>query len=123
MFPGLAAALPHIRSGRIRALAVTGATRHPLMENVPTMIEAGFTGFDATQWYGVVAPAGLAAPVLRTLNDTLNATLAQAALHERLSGEAVQTMPMAPDAFARYIREDIARWTRLARERKIELDS
>jgi len=123
MFPGLAAAMPHIRSGRVRALAVTGATRHPLMEQVPTMIESGFTGFDATQWYGVVAPAGLAAPVLRTLNDTLNATLAQSVLRDRLSGEAVQPMPMAPDAFAAFIREDIARWTKLARERKIELDS
>jgi tripartite-type tricarboxylate transporter receptor subunit TctC len=94
-----------------------------LMDNVPTMIESGFSGFDATQWYGVVAPAGLSAPVLHQLNDTLNGTLGQAALRERLSGEAVQPMPMAPDAFATYIREDIARWTKLARDRKIELDN
>jgi tripartite-type tricarboxylate transporter receptor subunit TctC len=123
MFPGLAAALPHIRAGRIRALAVTGPMRHPLLDQVPTMIEAGFKGFDATQWYGVVGPAGLPAPVLRLLNETLVATLGQASLHERLAGEAVQPMPMSPETFARFIGDEITRWTRLARERGIELDN
>ncbi|MBL8306648.1 MAG: tripartite tricarboxylate transporter substrate binding protein [Rubrivivax sp.] len=123
MFPGLAAALPHIRSGRVRALAVTGLQRHALLKDVPTLIEAGFQGFDALQWYGVVAPAGLPAPVLKTLNDTLNAVLTGGDLRDKLSAEAVEPMPMAPDVFARYIAADIARWTKLARERKIELDA
>jgi tripartite-type tricarboxylate transporter receptor subunit TctC len=61
MFPGLAAALPHIRSGRVRPLAVTGLARHPLYKDLPTLIESGFKGFDAQQWYGVVGPAGLPA--------------------------------------------------------------
>jgi tripartite-type tricarboxylate transporter receptor subunit TctC len=123
MFPGLAAALPHIRSGRVRALAVTGAQRHPLLKDTPTMIEAGFKGFDAMQWYGVVAPAGLQAPVLKTLNDTLAATLAAPALADKLAAEAVQPTPMTPGAFAAYIRDDIGRWTKLARERNIDLDN
>jgi tripartite-type tricarboxylate transporter receptor subunit TctC len=123
MFPGLAAALPHIRSGRVRALAVTGAQRHPLLKDTPTMIEAGFKGFDAMQWYGVVAPAGLPPAVLKTLNDTLATTLAAPQLADKLAAEAVQPQAMTPEAFAAYIREDIARWTRLAKERKIELDS
>ncbi len=123
MFPGLAAALPHIRSGRVRALAVTGAARHPVVKDVPTLIEAGFKGFDAIQWYGVVAPAGLPAPVLKQLNDTLNAVLTGGDLRERLAAEAVEPMPMAPEPFARFIAADIARWAELARARKIELDS
>ncbi|HET9978129.1 MAG TPA: tripartite tricarboxylate transporter substrate binding protein [Burkholderiaceae bacterium] len=123
MFPGLAAALPHIRSGRVRALAVTGAQRHPLLKDTPTMIEAGFAGFDAVQWYGVVGPAGLPAPVTKQLNDTLAATLAAPALADKLSAEAVQPTPMTPDAFAAFIRDDIARWTKLARDRKIDLDN
>jgi tripartite-type tricarboxylate transporter receptor subunit TctC len=123
MFPGLAAALPHIRSGRVRALAVTGAQRHPLLKDTPTMIESGYKGFEAMQWYGVVGPAGLAPPVVRTLNDTLAATLAQPSFADKLAAEAVQPQPMTPEAFGAYIREDIARWTALARERKIELDS
>ena len=61
MFPGLAAALPQIRSGRLRALAVTGKERNPVLKDVPTMDEAGFKGFDALQWYGTVVPAGMAA--------------------------------------------------------------
>ena len=123
MFPGLAAALPHIRSGRVRPLAVTGNARHPLLKDTPTLIEAGFKGFDALQWYGVVGPAGLPAPVLKTLNETLNAVLAAPDLRDRLAAEAIEPTPMTPEAFARFIREDIERWTLLARERKIDLDS
>ena len=123
MFPGLAAALPHIRSGRVRALAVTGTARHPLLKDTPTMVEAGFKGFDAQQWYGVVGPAGLPAPVLKTLNESLNAVLTGGDLRERLSAEAVEPTPMTPAAFSSFIRADIARWTALARERKIDLDA
>ena len=123
MFPGLAAALPHIRSGRVRPLAVTGQARHPLLKDVPTMVEAGFKGFDALQWYGVVGPAGLPTVVLKTLNDTLNSVLTAADLRDKLSAEAVEPSPMTPDAFAQFIREDIARWTKLARDRKIDLDA
>ena len=123
MFPGLAAALPHIRSGRVRALAVTGAVRHPVVKDVPTLIESGFKGFDAIQWYGVVGPAGLPPPVLATLNETLNKVLQGPDLAERLAAEAVQPMPMSPEAFGMYIRADIARWTAIARDRKIDLDA
>jgi tripartite-type tricarboxylate transporter receptor subunit TctC len=123
MFPGLAAALPHIRSGRARPLAVTGSARHPLLKDVPTMVEAGFKGFDALQWYGVVGPAGLPPAVLKTLNDTLNAVLTGPDLRDRLAAEAVEPSPMTPEAFAQFIREDIARWTKLARDRKIDLDA
>jgi len=123
MFPGLAAALPHIRSGRVRALAVTGTTRHPVLKDVPTMIEAGFKGFDAVQWYGVVAPAGLPAPVLKTLNDTLAAALTGGDLRDKLAAEAVEPQPMSPEAFGNFIKADIARWTAIARERKIDLDA
>jgi tripartite-type tricarboxylate transporter receptor subunit TctC len=123
MFPGLAAALPHIRSGRVRPLAVTGTTRHALLPDVPTLIESGFKGFEALQWYGVVAPAGLPAPLLKLLNESLNTVLAGPDLRERLSAEAVEPLPMSPEQFSRFIREDIARWTGVARERKIQLDA
>ena len=123
MFPGLAAALPHIRSGRVRPLAVTGTARHPLLKDVPTLVESGYAGFDALQWYGVVGPAALPAAIVKHLNDTLVAVLAAPDLRERLSAEAVEPMPMTPEQFGQYIRAEIARWTQLARDRKIELDS
>ena len=123
MFPGLAAALPHIRSGRVRPLAVTGARRHPVVKDVPTLIESGYKGFDAIQWYGVVGPAGLPAPVLATMNDTLNKVLTGPDLRDRLAAEAVEPMPMSSADFGKYIKADIARWTAIARERKIDLDA
>ncbi len=122
MFPGLAAGLPHIRSGRVRALAVTGASRHPVLKDVPTLIESGFKGFDALQWYGVVGPAGMPPAIVKQLNETLNTLLRAPDLSERLAAEAVEPMPMSPDQFGRYIQADVARWTKLARERKIEVE-
>jgi tripartite-type tricarboxylate transporter receptor subunit TctC len=123
MFPGLAAALPHIRGGRIRALAVTGAQRHPQLKDVPTMEEAGLKGFDAQQWYGIVGPAGMPAPIVKQLNEALAKVLAQPDFKEKLSAEAVELQPMSPEAFAAYMKTDIARWTALAKARGILLDA
>ena len=123
MFPGLAAGLPHIRSGRVRPLAVTGPTRHPALKDVPTMVEAGFKGFDALQWYGVVGPAGMPSSVVARLNESLASVLTGSDLRDKLAAEAVEPWPMRPEAFAQFIREDIARWTKVARDRKIDLDA
>jgi tripartite-type tricarboxylate transporter receptor subunit TctC len=123
MFPGLAAAVPHIRSGRVRPLAVTGLARHTLFPDLPTLDESGFKGFDAQQWYGVVGPAGLPAPIVKTLNDTLATVLAQPELREKLSIEAIEPQPMSPDQFGEFMRADIARWTQIAKARNIQLDS
>jgi tripartite-type tricarboxylate transporter receptor subunit TctC len=122
MFPGLAAALPHLRSGRMRALAVTGPKRSPQLKDVPTMEEVGFKGFDAMQWYGCVGPAGMPADIVKRLNETLVAVLKAPDLAEKLAGEAVEPWPMTPEQFGTYMRNDIARWTTLAKARKIQLD-
>jgi tripartite-type tricarboxylate transporter receptor subunit TctC len=123
MFPGLAAAVPHIRSGRVRALAVTGLARHPQFKDIPTLDESGYKGFDAQQWYGVVGPAGLPAALVKQLNDTLASVLAAPDLHEKLSIEAVEPNPMSPEKFGEFMRADIARWTQLAKARNIQLDN
>jgi tripartite-type tricarboxylate transporter receptor subunit TctC len=123
MFPGLAAAVPHIRSGRVRPLAVTGKARHPLFKDLPTLDESGFKGFDAQQWYGVCGPAGLPAAVVKTLNETLAAALAAPELREKLSIEAVEPLPMSAERFGEFVRADIARWTQIAKARGIQLDS
>lgn len=123
MFPGLAAALPHLRGGRIRALAVTGTARHPALKDVPTMEEAGLKGFDAQQWYGIVGPAGMPAPIVRQLNEALAQVLAQPDFREKLSAEAVELMPMSPEQFGEFMKKDLARWSELAKARNITLDS
>lgn len=121
LFPGLAAALPQIKSGRMRPLAVTGAKRHPLVPDVPTLEELGYKGFDGVQWYGIVGPANLPPAIVTTLNAEINKLLANPELRERLSGEALEPMPMTPAEFGQYMRDDIAKWSKVAKERNIEI--
>lgn len=123
MFPGLAAALPHIRAGRIKPLAVTGLARHPLLKDVPTLEESGLKGFDAMQWYGVVGPAGMPADIVRQLNETLNSVLKTPDFKEKLTAEALDPMPMTSAQFGQYIRSEIGRWGKLAKDRNITLDA
>lgn len=123
LFPSLAGALPHIRSGRMRPLAVTGPKRHELLKDVPTFEELGYKGFDGQQWYGIVGPAGMPQSIVKTLSEALAQVLAQQDFKDKLSSEAVALMPLSPDAFVAYMKADIERWTKLARDRKIELDS
>jgi tripartite-type tricarboxylate transporter receptor subunit TctC len=89
--------------------------------DVPTFEESGFTGFDGVQWYGIVGPANLPAPIVARLNGEINRMLEGTDLRERLSGEALEPMPMTPEQFGRYIRDDVARWSRLAKERNIQI--
>jgi tripartite-type tricarboxylate transporter receptor subunit TctC len=121
LFPGLAAALPHIKAGKMRPLAVTGNRRHPLLPDVPTFEELGYKGFDGVQWYGIVGPANLPPAIVATLNKAINDALADPALRERLSSEALEPMPMTPSEFGTYMREDIAKWTKVASEGNIQL--
>jgi tripartite-type tricarboxylate transporter receptor subunit TctC len=122
MLPGLAAARPYIRSGAMRALAVTGTKRHPLLPEVPTFEQAGFRGFDGAQWYGIVGPAGLPAAITARLNAEINKMLGTPAVHRRLAGEAIDAMPMTPEAFGRYIEAEIKHWGTVARQRGIKVD-
>ena len=122
MLPGLAAALPHIRAKKMKPIAVTGLKRHALLPEVPTFEESGFKGFDGVQWYGIVGPAKLPAEITRRLNAEINKAIAAPMLQQRLSGEAIDPMPMTPEQFGKFIQADIARWSALARERKISLD-
>ena len=122
MLPGLAAALPHIKAGKVKPLAVTGIKRHPLVPEVPTFEESGYKGFDGVQWYGIVGPANLPPAIVKRLNEEIDRLLATPELRERLSGEALEPMPMSPEQFGQYMRDDIAHWTRLAKERHIELE-
>ena len=119
----LAPVLPQIKGQALRALAVTGTKRHPQVKDIPTLEEMGLKGFDAQQWYGVVGPANMPAPIVKVLNDALLTVLAQPDFKEKLSSEAVELMPMRPAEFAAYMKADLARWTQLAKARNIQLDS
>jgi len=122
LMPGLAAALPHIRSGKIRPLAITGLKRHPLQPDLPTFEELGYKGFDGVQWYGIVGPARLPTDITQRLNAEINKAITSPALQQRLASEALTVMPMSPEQFGKFIQADIARWSALAKERNIHLD-
>ena len=121
MLPGLAAALPYIKAAKVKALAVTGARRDPLLPDVPTFEELGYEGFDDVQWYGIVGPANVPPPIVKRLNDEITTMLETSEVRERLSGEALEPMPMTPEQFGRYIGDDIAHWRKVAKEHNIEI--
>ncbi|WP_395707384.1 Bug family tripartite tricarboxylate transporter substrate binding protein [Casimicrobium huifangae] len=121
MMPGLAAALQHIKSGKLRPLAVTGNKRHAVLPEVPTFEELGFSGFTAVQWYGIVGPAKMPLAVVSRLNEEINRAIALPELRERLSGEALEPMSMSSAEFSAFIAAEVARWTKLVRERNIEI--
>jgi len=122
MFPGLAAALPHIRGGRLRPLALTGKRRAEQIKDVPTLEELGLRNFDAMQWYGVVGPAGMPGDVVRRLNVSLAQVLSAPELREKLSSEAIEPQAMSPEAFGKYIQTDIARWTALVKAQNLHIE-
>jgi len=122
MLPTLYAAIPYLKSNRVRALAVTGQKRSSAEPNIPTFKELGFNGFDGQQWYGVVGPAHMPEPIATKLNIELNKVLASPEFNQEMTSEAMTLMPMSPTQFANYIKEDIARWAKVAKERHIEIE-
>ena len=122
MMPGLAAATPHIRAGKLKPIAVTGLKRHPLLPEVPTFEELGYKGFDGVQWYAIVGPAKMPPEIVKRLNEEINKAIATPELRQRLAGEAMEPMPMTPEQFGRFMAADIAKWAKLARERNIKLE-
>jgi len=122
LMPSAASASTQIRGGKMRGLAVTSAERSPLLPEVPTAAEAGLPGFVLEVWYGLLAPAGLPAPVAKRLNDELNAALALPDVKELFLREGATPQPGTPAEFANLVRTDIARWTRLIKETGIQVE-
>ena len=122
IFPGLAAAMPHVRSGAFKPLAVTGDKRHPLLPDVPTFKESGYEGFNGLTWYGIVGPAKLPESITKKLNEEINKALASPDLRDTFAAEALNVMPMTPPQFGKYIADEIAHWTEVARASKIEAE-
>jgi tripartite-type tricarboxylate transporter receptor subunit TctC len=115
--PGIAA--PHIRSGRLRLLAVGSPTRSPLFPDTPTLDEAGLKGFDADTVFGLYAPAGTPAAVIAKLNGEVNRILGTPAMRERINAIGGVPTPMSPEQFAAKMAEDGKRFGAIVRERKI----
>ena len=122
MFANLTAALPQVKTGKLRALAVTGQKRTAVAPELPTVIEAGVPGYVVTSWFGVLAPAATPRPLVQRLNGEL-VKLAQAPdLRERLAGEGAEPTSSTPDEFAAFVRKEIEQWTKVVRAAKISVE-
>jgi tripartite-type tricarboxylate transporter receptor subunit TctC len=121
-FTGSPAVLPHIRSGRLRALAVSSSARLPALPDVPTVAESGYPGFEADQWYGVVAPAGTPADVVARLNAAINQALQAPEVMQQMVGEGATPMPGTPQAFGALIAREIPRWREVIKAGNVHPD-
>ena len=121
MVPTLTTALPQIQNGRVRAIAVTGPTREQEVPNIPTVAET-IPGYDVVSWWGVVAPANTPRPAVDRLNADLVRTLAAADVKTGLLKVGMNASSTTPDQFAQYIRDEIAKWTKVAKAANIKLE-
>ena len=110
MFTGAPAVVQHLRAGKLIALGVSSSTRLSTLPEVPTVAEQGFAGFEADQWYGVVAPVGTPREIVASLNAAINLALTSPALKEKLTAEGAEAAANTPQAFSNHIQREIARW-------------
>jgi tripartite-type tricarboxylate transporter receptor subunit TctC len=115
MIPSTASVLPLVKAGRLRALAATSRTRTAAAPDVPTMIEAGIPDYDASSWYGLLAPAGTPRAIVSRLNTEMVRVLRTDEVRERLVGQALDPVGDTPAEFAARIREEIAKWCRVVK--------
>jgi tripartite-type tricarboxylate transporter receptor subunit TctC len=114
-FGDIPTALPHIRAGKLRSLAVTGAKRSPLLPEVPTIAEQGLAGFDVTAWFGVFTTAGTPRQVVNQLNAEIVRILSLPDVREKLIGIGMEPVTNSPDEFAAYVQSEIAKWARVVK--------
>jgi tripartite-type tricarboxylate transporter receptor subunit TctC len=122
LFTGAPAVLSQIRNGQLRALAVSSPTRLEALPSLPTVAESGYKGFEADQWYGVVAPAGTPREVIAKLNAQINQSLNSAALKARMVSEGAVASPATPEAFGAHIAREIARWQPVIRSGRVKTE-
>lgn len=116
MFSPLVSAIPHVKSGRIRALAVTSPKRAPAAPDTPTLIESGVAGYDVVSWYGVHAPAKTPRAIVDKINQEINRILAIPEVHERLSGLGMDPSPINVDRFNAMVASEVARWAKVIKD-------
>ena len=119
MFSPMGLAAPHIKSGRLRALAVTGGKRWPTMPDTPTVSEAGVAGYEVTGWYGVIAPGGTPRANVERLNGEIAKYLTLSETRTRLLGMGMDPVGNTPDQMAAHINSELTKWARVAKLAKL----
>ena len=116
VFSSLIQTTPHVKSGQLRALATGGAKRNPVLPDVPTIAEAGVPGYEANNWWGMLAPAGTPPAIVEKLNKAISAALDAPELQQQFAKEGASVVKMAPDEFGKYIEAETAKWGRVVKE-------
>ena len=122
MFDNLPTALPHIKSGKLRGIAVTSPVRSSLAPDVPTLAESGLPGFDVATWFGLFAPAGTPADVVNKIQQASNAGLNEPAVKQKLSEQGIEVVAGTPAHFAAFLATEIAKWGKVIRDSGAKAD-
>ena len=119
-FETMTAATPHLKNGRVIALAQTRAKRSKAYPDVPTMQEQGYAGFETMNWYGISGPARLPAALVRRINADVNTVLAMPDVDKQLDTFGVEDGGGTPEDFGKFVSAEIAKWAKVAREAKVD---
>jgi len=122
IFSSAPAALPQLKAGRIKAIAVTSAKRSAALPDVPTIADSGVPGYDATNWYGVLAPAALSKPLVERLNAEILKALRAADVIDGITRQGADPIGSTPGAFAAYLRSEITKWIKIVRDAGLRSD-
>ena len=122
VFIGIPAAAPHIKAGKLRALAIVAPQRSSALPEVPTVAEAGLKDFEVTTWYGILAPAGTPQSVVRRLNAELVKVMHAPEMKEKLTATGTEPLTSTPEEFAAYIKREIAKWGDVIRKAGVKAD-
>jgi len=121
-FDNIITTLPLVQAGKLRALAVSTATRSKVAPDIPTMIEAGVPGFDATSWFGLFVPAGTPRAIIARLHQETAEVLKDADVRDRLLKLGAEPVGSSPEEFGRFFSTEVARWGKVVREAKVQID-
>ena len=116
MFGNMPDILPHMREGKLRALAVTSAKRSSVAPGLPTIAESGFPGFEVTAWLGLLAPAGTPAPIVRKIDAEVVKALALSDVRARFADLGLEPIGNSPEEFAQVIKEEIPKWAKVIKD-------
>jgi len=122
MFDNMPSSLPHVKAGKLRALAVSTLKRSPAMPQLPTVAESGLPGFEVSVWFGVLAPAGTPREIVNKLNGAIVRSLQSPDVHERLAGQGAEPIGNTPEQFTAQMQRDLVKWAKVVRDSGAKLD-
>jgi tripartite-type tricarboxylate transporter receptor subunit TctC len=121
-FPATSSVVPHVRAGKLRALAVTGAQRSPMVPDIPTIAESGVPGYDVTSWYGLMVPAGTPKEIIARLHAAAVSALGHPEVKKRFATTDLEPAGSTPEQFGAYLRSEVAKWAKVIKESGMRAD-